>query len=222
MYHTFTYKHDDERGYSGWVLNSKPFFDPMDGRGVAHDVLEEMPHGGEQPHDELMALGALIYGRGCHTGVFYQPIEQILAYEFDELFGHAFCETGYQLVPAPKTRPLRGSEDMEEAEGVIQATIRIIRARIKENAEDLRLDTEAKINQALEWLPSAANWLRIGFRRATKRFYSVGRYEVYSLFERIQRGVDKLKPELGDTMTVRVSYKRYDVRIWHHEAIPEW
>jgi len=222
MYHTFTYKHDDERGYSGWVLNSKPFFDPMRGLGVAHDVLEEMPHGGEQPHDEAMALGAMIYGRGAHCGVFFNPIETTIAYEFDELFEHAFEEEGYRLQPAPNTRPLRGDEDREETEELIQKIIHILKTRIQTIPNDLHLYTDAQIQQALEWLPHATSWLRIGFRRAAKRFYRLGRYEVYSLFQRIEKEVDKLKPELGDQITVRVSYRRCDVNIYMREYFPEW
>ena len=207
-------------GYSGWVLDAKPYFDPMDGRGVAHDVLEEMPHGGEQPHDELLALGAMLYGRCSMSMAFPRPTYQVLADEFGALFSHAFNEEGYYLVDAPKVQRLdqgRYGEDYEREESIIQAVApRVLEYIEKYGAEEWG-DNPDNLEEAKQWVPHAQNWLRIGFRRARRRFYPhMDGCDVAYMFERIEREVNALKGvELYDRLTLRVKYQRNDLELWH-------
>lgn len=221
MFYVFTYKHNEDRGYSGWVLDAKPYFDPMDGRGVAHDVLEEMPHGGEQPHDELMALGAMMFGRGSLSAAFNnRPTEEVLSYEFSELFRHAFGEEHYWLSPAPKTLRLDQGvygEDYEREEAIVQAVAPLVLEYIDKYGEDEFGADEEQLEEARAWIPHAQNWLRIGFRRARRRFYPhMDGCDVAFMFERIERAVNALKGvELDDRLTLRVKYQRNDLELWH-------
>jgi hypothetical protein len=220
MFHTFTYKENEDMGYSGWVLNAKPYFDPMDGRGVAHDVLEEMPHGGEQPHDELMALGAMLFGRCSMSMPFPRPVSEVLASEFSPLFSHAFNEEGYHLVDAPKVPRLdqgRYGEDYEREEAIIQEVAPKVLEYIEKYGEDEWGDNPDNLEEAKQWVPHAQNWLRIGFRRARRRFYPyMDGCDVAYMFERIEREVNAIKgAELYDRLTLRVKYQRNDLELWH-------
>jgi len=215
MQHNFTYKESPETGNKGWVLDRKPYFDPMDGMGVAHDVLEEMPHGGEQPHDELIAIGAMMYGRGydIHTHFRGRPLDEIIAYEFEELYRHAYGEEGYRLVEAPKTRPLI---DDEEEEFIINSVGKLVEAYI-DKYDEYMFETEAQIESAKAWIPHAQNWLRIGFRKAHKRFQPrMQRYDVSYMFEQIRDKVDSIKDiQDYDTLKVRISYKQHELSVCH-------
>lgn len=220
MVHTFTYKENDDLGYSGWVLNSKPYFDPMEGRGVAHDVLEEMPHGGEQPHDELLALGALLFGRGSLSMPFNKPLCTVLADEFYPLYSHAFCECGYSLVDAPNVRRLdqgRNGDCYEREEAVIQAIAPKVLEYIDKYGSDEWGSDDEELERAKQWIPHAQNWIRIGFRRARRRFYPhMDGCDVAYMFERIEKEVRALQGvELGDQLKIRVKYQRNDMQLWH-------
>lgn len=221
MFHVFTYKNNEDIGYSGWVLDAKPYFDPMDGRGVAHDVLEEMPHGGEQPHDELMAMGAMMFGRGSISAAFNnRPIEEVLSYEFSELFRHAFGEEHYWLSHAPKALRLDQGvygEDYEREEAIVQAVAPLVLEYIDKYGEDEFCDNQEQLEEARAWIPHAQNWLRIGFRRARRRFHPhMEGCDVAFMFERIEREVNALKyAELGDRLTLRVKYQRNHFELWH-------
>lgn len=227
MFHTFTYKHDDDRGYSGWVLDNKPFFDPMDGMGVAHDVLEEMPHGGEQPHDELLALGAMLFGRGSLSMPFPRPMSDVLSGEFGALFEHAFNEEGYHLSKAPKALRLdqgRYGEDFEREEAIIQDIAPKVLEYIEKYGADEWGENPDNIEEAKQWVPHAQNWLRIGFRRAVRRFSPhMDGCDVAYMFERITREVNALRGvELFDRLTLRVKYRRNDLELWHTPSYELW
>lgn len=227
MFHTFTYKHDDDRGYSGWVLDNKPFFDPMDGMGVAHDVLEEMPHGGEQPHDELLALGAMLFGRGSLSMPFPRPMPDVISGEFGALFEHAFNEEGYHLSKAPKALRLdqgRYGEDFEREEAIIQDIAPKVLEYIEKYGADEWGENPDNIEEAKQWVPHAQNWLRIGFRRAVHRFSPhMDGCDVAYMFERITREVNALRGvELFDRLTLRVKYRRNDLELWHTPSYELW
>ncbi len=223
MFHKFTYKEDDEMGYSGWVLDAKPYFDPMSGRGVAHDVLEEMPHGGEQPHDELMALGAMLFGRGSMSKPSFMSQfswDESLAHEFSPLFSHAFNEEGYYLASAPNTLRLdkgRCGECHEREEAIIQAIAPRVLKYIESYGVKEWGDNPDNLEEAKQWIPHAQNWIRIGFRRARRRFYPyMNGEDVAYMFERIENEVSAIKGvELFDRLTIRLRRQINDFTLWH-------
>jgi hypothetical protein len=216
MVHNFTLKEHEDTGYNGWVLDTKPYFDPVDGIGVAHDVLEEFPRGQDQPHDELMAIGALIFGRGSMSGAFNRRgLHEVVGGEFHELMRHVYDEDNYYLTPAPSTKPL--GEDWEREEEVIVDAGEYAREYFP-TCIDSGEFTEEQVREIIEFIPDACNWLRIGFRRARRRYYPhFDGYDVASMFERIQREVDKVTKyaEEYDKLRVIVSYRRHDLQVIH-------
>ena len=215
MVHTFTLKENEEHGGQGWVLDSKPYFDPMDGMGVAHDILEEFPHGKDQPHDELLAMGALIFGRGEQWERGRESMIESVSYECTRVFDHVFYEKGYSLAFCHPNKPLQGDDEYYEA--VIQAIGKHI-AETNGN-EDLREYDSDQAEKIIGEVENIKNWLRLGFRKARRRFNNLDGSDVAFLFERITNEVNRVTKmaELGDTLSVRVSYKRNDVEIWHRQ-----
>jgi hypothetical protein len=206
MTHEFTYQL--KNGKMGWVLDSKPYFDPMaSGRGVAHDVLEEMPNGGEQPHDEFIALGALLYGRGCDIHTHFQGIHttpsELIAHELHVIFEHAFCEKEYALVEAIRTQPLIEYE-VEES---IKFALSLFSKSIKQPGW---YRFAYPTNLALEWMVHVENWLRIGFRKAQQRFQPyMDRRDVSHMFSQIQNEVDKIgTANICDKLKINVEYEK--------------
>ncbi|MBS1722491.1 MAG: hypothetical protein JSS66_05730 [Armatimonadetes bacterium] len=223
MTHVFTCKEHEDFGTNGWVLDAKPYFDPGDGQLVAHDVLEEFPHSGEQPHHELLAMGAMVFGR-CSSGMIGSSIFSpgaVIANEYLEMLRHVFEEDGYWLEPAKQQRPLFDEyaetticQFLEAAPGVLQSEY----SDGNENPEQLA--------KALAYLPDAANWMRLGFRMAHKRYYPhLDGYDVAMLFERLKNAVNKIRDiELGDKLKIRMSYRRHDFTLAHVPAyeLAEW
>lgn len=221
MVHTFTWKEHEDYGHWGWVLDRKPYFDPGNGNLVAHDVFEEMPHGGEQPHDELLAMGAMLYGRGSMADSFnYRNVAEVVAYEFMPCFEHAFNESGYELQDAPKTRKL--SWEYEHIEDVLSDIAEHVYKQLEKTEGDYDWDDE-QIAEAKAWVPHGINWLRIGYRRAHRRFSAhLDGYDVTVLFRRLKDRVDELSKNLGEDsykLRVRVSYRNRDFNAW---VIPPW
>lgn len=224
MVHTFTWmtKDDDDRcEQTGWVLDRKPYFDPSSGLGVAHDVLEEAPHGGEQPHDECMAMGAFIWGRGelwTHNNK-WVTVPQSVASVLDMAFSHVYDESGYHFVAAPRTRPLSDYVFCERVESDIRASAEyFVTSTIASKLSAGELNEE-HAEELLGCRDDIAHWMRIGARKARARFYPyLDGYDVAALFERLQNEVDKLHPEEGDRLSIMVRPSRYDYRLKHTEG----
>ena len=71
----------------GWLLEGREHFDPVSIPSlIAHDVMEHPRVNKLDPcADELMALGAVIWGRGC--GDYWdQPVEQLLCFDISSQF----------------------------------------------------------------------------------------------------------------------------------------
>lgn len=219
MVHTFTMQEHEDHGYTGWVLDSKPYFDPMDGMGVAHDVLEEFPRGKDQPHDELLAMGALIFGRGEMWSHNCSLVETV-AHECSGVFRHVFHEEGYSLAFCYPSRPFE--DDLIDYENTIQAVVEhIVKINTLDPTRgyDNREYDDAESEKVLGEVENIRNWLRLGIRKARRRFRNLEGYDVAQLFERIEKEVNRVtkQAELGDKLSIRVSYKRNDVEIWHRE-----
>lgn len=211
--HTFTLERNEDLGILGWVCDRKPYFDPMPGQGVAHDVFEEFPNGGEQPHDELLAMGSMMFGRGSYEHLFgMYGLAASIAAEFHEMLRHVFHENTYFLKPAPNTRKL--NDDYEHQEYIISEFMGIVEKEVREWDEY----EPSQISSILDYLPHAANWLRIGFRGALKRYApDLDGCDVANMFESLKEQVDRITQwaEEGDKLRVIFSKKRSAVEAYH-------
>ncbi|MHA2068172.1 MAG: hypothetical protein ACXABY_27740 [Candidatus Thorarchaeota archaeon] len=219
MIHDFVVREYEENGELGLVDVKKPYFDPARGTGVAHDVLEEFPGGGEQPHDELQAFEAMIVTRalaGDMDHVLYTPGQQF-GLEFDELFRHAFGREydsgygGYRLYPAPKTSPCK----CEYVEDYISEAIEVASTALEEDPNQNEFE-EWEVKEALAWLEDARSWIRIGYRRALKRFRHMDdTYSLSYMFKGIEKEVDKFMEHAqeGQALRVHLNISRSTYRI---------
>ena len=192
----------------GWVMCKKSYFDPAQGRQVAHDLLEEFPRGQDQPHDEFMALGAAIWGRGQGGYFQYRSAAYNIAGDFTFAIGHAFNEDGYYLRNAPRTYKLRDWD----AEAVIEEIGQIV---LESGFEDIYDDDNRQ--RAIDYVSHALNWMRIGYRRAAQRFRVTNHYEITAIFNTIEKEVDKILKwsEEGDKLKVMINLRTRTVKVEH-------
>jgi hypothetical protein len=182
----FVCEQHQEFGEKGWRAESQPGFDPLWGMAVAHDVLEHFPDGDESPADEFMALGAayLIRGEGSYfsnKGNIHSPMVNI-ASDFPEIMRHIVGER-MSLKTPPKTLAVPNADDgLRE---IIKEAKKLVKSEF-----DPEYDKELR-DAAKDILQKALGWLRIGYRRAAKRYK--GKIEkVRCMFEQIEQAADKL------------------------------
>lgn len=219
----------------GWVPIDKPWFDVSSKDFLCHDVFEEFPGGCDQPHDEFQALGAYLWGRGRmrYMGLTREaqsfthvvmPVNAIM-----ECFRHAFSDhsdddylrddqvdRSFKLIPAPA---IKASKNIW-LEGVLDEIMTQVQEwlmRALEKDEDRRCDywqTDEAINECLEYLVHLRNWIRIGWRRAQKRYANIDPWEVVLMFQSLEKQTSALLPqaEVGDVLRVNVNLRDYTVQ----------
>lgn len=168
----FVIERHEEYGEVGLRLKSRPWFDPLGGVAVAHDLMEHFNDDDGTLAGELQALGASIYVRdfGCYFsqrgGYITEPHKHIASDMLEQV--RLTLDRGeHELHDPGRTRAL----DDDYAESEIQATLteacRLIRA------EEI-LDGDLP-----DWLKGDeqrrrfVGWLRRGFRRARRRYRNV-------------------------------------------------
>ncbi len=201
----FVRQHHEEYGYDGWRPEWIPHFDPSEGLGVAHDTLEHVLHDAGTVETEFMALGTIAWLRG-QGGWFYQhrPHASDLAYQMsgDFLSQADYLDgEGRSMKKAPPTRPLADG-DMDDA---LQECVR---KGMKLLADECDRDGGEK--SALIDPVSALSYLRMGFRRAARRYASSDPSEMCWIFDEIMQGAEKhgKHAELGEVLVVRVDMER--------------
>lgn len=197
----FVCEEHKEYGGLGFRLLSQPGFDPLGASAVAHDLIEHFPNGDESIADEFMALGACLAIRG-EGGFFHIQAGEAISGDLAELIQKAEC--GMEVKPAPKTKPLNGDyERMEQ-----QITVAVRQAK-KE------LENEREIKLRPEWETAMRSWIRIGFRKALKRFPGLLMNCVQEVFRKIESQAEKCLKNAEEGMILRVSYniKRCNVNV---------
>lgn len=184
----FEYAEDHEFGNTGWRLENKPEFNAAtDGRLVAHDCIEHFANDDGSVEAELMALGAALYGR-CNMG--QDVTTEGLA--SDMLFT---CRDG---VRSPgRTQKIEDEWALEEmSEKFLQYA-----------------DGEEIINPA-KTLANALGWIRKGYRKAAKRYFSSLR--MVEMFNDIERFVNNIRyAELGEKLIIQTFPMLGEVKCKH-------
>jgi len=167
----------------GWRPAGRPEFDAADSAmTLAHDVLEH-PQGLDHLDacaDELMALGAMHWGRG-DGGYFWgrrEPnIGPLLAMELESqitMYG------GLDLLQDPgRTTALD-----ETTEDEIEEAIRLARLALIEEGY--------KPREIRQWLSFARGWLRKGYRYARRRWTRAGQdsFTATYLYQQLERAIE--------------------------------
>jgi hypothetical protein len=176
---------DNTTGIIGLILADMPQNDDTnaanEGLLIAHDILEHQ-NGAKRIgtiDDELEALGGLWYVRGQHgelsrdgRGSMYSVHESV-AFDLSRMFRDHFY--GHHVSKAPRTRKCEADEDFKE---IINCTLEQIPGE---------LDSEELGNPKLsilrdEYLKACLARLRIGYRKAFKKYEKHGRFFANDLF----------------------------------------
>jgi len=193
---------ESDSGAQGWRLKALPDFDPVSGFGLAHDVIEHFDQSGTI-EEEGRAFGAILWGR--HNGGWWQ-----------DGFSH-YPEFGYQtgnecgefVARAGYVEPVRVHRlDDEDTEAQIAEMVR--RAQRWQGSNTVLTDAFVRD------VRSFANWVRIGYRKAERRW---GRhmdcYQFCDLFRKIENhplARYEFEPESElDRLVISVSPKRRTV-----------
>src|SRR5687768_11443869 len=104
----FVLDYDSERSGTGWRPEHQPDFDPMQGMGVAHDLLEHFPDDDAGVERELQAFRSILLIRVEHGDL--DP--RSLATEFPDIMAKLHYNETDLVRRAPRTRPLQ--EGLEE------------------------------------------------------------------------------------------------------------
>jgi hypothetical protein len=175
---TFEWRLDPDSGEFGWIEKNQPTFNAADGRMVAHDTLEHFAPNYLPVTEEAMALGALIHVR--EQGGWFSnlsnpdPVFHLSADVSRLLQDIAY---GEGVDPVSITRPIRD----ESVEGLIQE---VIQEAHKELLGEGDMVTPAMTS-------SLTSWMRIGYRRAVRRYHDNSPWHLTCLFQRIADEIDE-------------------------------
>jgi hypothetical protein len=212
----FEWKEDEEFGGEGWIPTRFPNFNASSGLGVAHDTLEHFANDDESLAAEMRALGAMIYLRG-EGGYFVNrnsrtPEANIgadIAHFLEELSNGDHSDYGDFPTP-PRTCSLNDNANEMLEVGLKEGKkVFIIEMAFQD-------DSERYSNHDVDlWLDKMRGWMRIGYRKAVKRYHHNCPYETAYLFERIQKEVDARhkRADLGEILTVRVDPRNLDFKM---------
>jgi hypothetical protein len=207
----FVRHHHEEYGFDGWRPQWIPHFDPSEGLGVAHDTLEHVLHDQGTVETEFMALGTIAWLRG-QGGWFQQhrPHSSDLAYQMS---GDFMQQAEYldgenrQMKKAPRTRALAEGYMDDALQECVRKGMKLIR---DEHGED----EDAFMVTAID-PDSALSYMRMGYRRAARRYAGTDPCEMSYIFDEIMQGAEKhgKHAELGDVLVVRVEVDRCRVTL---------
>jgi hypothetical protein len=210
MKYVFEYREHEDYGSMGWAMKGCQDADPLDGKAVAHDILEHFPKVPESfgIGGEFMALGACYYLRG-ETGVLsngYYTYADNIAGEFPEILNHYLDHR----LPFPEPKPTSGTGYGEPGISEI-----IAEARKLCTSEDGQFCGDPNKHDLDNMLKKARGYMRIGYRKAARRYAGLDAYTLGNcLFEDIAKIADDClkQAEIGMELTIYTDIKNYDAR----------
>jgi hypothetical protein len=207
---TFEWAEDDEFGGYGWIPKGMTGFNACDGRLIAHDVLEHFRDDRGTIEGEMRALGTVLFGRGLsgHFSSQYNPdpahhLSSDILYFLINIVENGTCKAP----KPPNTYKLRD----DYAEDIMNN----IRLKV---IKDLPQETDcfhANRAEYMKRLDILLDWMRIGFRKAVKKWGHDNGWNLTRLFERIAREVDENHKhgENYEELTVKVNQSNFTFNI---------
>lgn len=213
---TFLWGFDEEHGTYGWIPTWFKHANAGEGLTVAHDALEHVARE-QYLEGELQAFGAMYFIRGKSSWwANYIPYANKL--DPVEIMGGAFGLIfqefiwGNQTLLAPKRRTYRLNCPTDEE--MIQAIVdRGWRSIVDEHGDSERLDEILSTENRRR----TVDWLRIGFRKAERRYGADNYYRIADLFHQIMTEADaraRLASE-GDKLHVLIDAKNGEATVRH-------
>jgi len=161
---TFECAEHQDYGTLGWRMVTQPNFDPLTDMALPHDMMEHRARDTGTVEEELQALGASLHVRNMEQ--FYVDMGQAnpdpavnIASDFPTLFNQYLA--GRELNTPPKTVPI---DDVEE---VIDRVFIECANFVKWNEMDALTEDQKT---------SIRGWVRLGYRRAQKRYANIDPY----------------------------------------------
>ncbi len=207
----FEWGEDEEYGWWGWIPKGFPEFNAGKGMLVAHDVLEHFTDDSGTLEAEIRALGAMVFIRGeggyfWNKGSIHGPGKNLgadLAKFYDELSdGMHSCYDEFSMPPRTCRLDTEGDYIIEEA---LEEAKKLFRLEQEYNRNDNPID----LKEPKEWERKMRGWLRIGYRKAVKRYCKAEPYACSELFRHIEMAVDNIYADFsqGDILTIKVNPK---------------
>lgn len=200
----FVWREDQDYGGEGWAPKKFPEFNIVQGVGLAHDALEHFADDDGSLHGELQAFGAMIHVRwlgGWHYMIgnpgIYTPAVN-MANDFIQ-FMYTIL-SGEELKAAPKTYRCRGVYG-KDVEKIIDETLIEARKLVLSELDDE--DAARIIELWNDFRDNARSWMRIGYRRAFRRFGDTSD-ELPYVFKSIADSVENFHGSYGDELVVQV------------------
>ena len=164
---TFVKKRNELLGEFGWKPKEIPNFDPVLPNMVLHDIWEHSPGSPATPIEEFQAIGTAMLIR--FEGGFFNSIgarpSDALARAFGMLYYHAQVLADRPTTPCPNIpaahTPIENTDtEMEMVRAVGKAVDYIHGSNVYTN----------RLKQIDESLKHALPWMRVGYRKAQRRF----------------------------------------------------
>jgi hypothetical protein len=187
----------DQNGGQGWIMRGMPHFDAVQGLGAAHDTIEHFGLGARL-EDELLAFGAILFGRG-EGGYWNMRANRTFrtgyAYQASGDLARFLAEARLEVQPI---KPLLLDEHLEE---MLEELPEHVLTSLGDELECWGME-DASEAQILNAIGHAINWIRRGYNKAAKRFTCSPDF-VAVMFDSIERDVDAIKgAEEGDTLKI--------------------
>lgn len=201
MIYRFVCAEHEEFGSLGWKLQNMPAFDPLPGMGVAHDILEHLPHD-DSTAGELMALGAMFHVRGedyfVNKGRAYHRPSYHCHGEIAELLNKIDNGEWIALRDCPHLKT--HSDEYVQLE--IDDTIDLVKKYLRDdlsNGYEMDKATEDKVR----------GFLAHGYRSAVRRYRHVDRSVLLDTFNEIEERADNALKHVdkGEVLKVKLVWK---------------
>ncbi len=191
----FDYGTDPDYGGEGFRPSDRPDFNYLDGRVVAHDLLEHLTDD-ETLAGEMQALGASVYVRGVEffveEGQMDPSIEENIA--SDMLVFFQDWESG-KTAPGKMFHKINAKSTEEFDEGVFLDRCRLLaKAEFGQWTHDEYVQDEDSKKRAKEFRKfcvAALPWIRKGFWAAEKKYGKYGRRAMLDMYIKIQGHVNQ-------------------------------
>lgn len=188
----FEVKKNEEYGMLGLQLKDSKFAEPLVEMTAVHDIMEHFQHDDGGEAGELMALGASIYTRGSAyfnmKGSFKTEPYEHLSGEFRNILDY-FSRTGDSVSYTFKTKKLAKVKRLEDTEAEYQCE-EAAKLMVKEDNIEGYEDSFSRFE--IETIRhNIGNYLRIGYRKAKKRYKGIDTYTLAYVFNQMEEQLAK-------------------------------
>lgn len=204
----FVWTKDQEYGEYGWIPKDHPEFNMVSGFGLAHDVLEHFKGDTSDLNGEMRAFGAMLLIRAegdwqPYRGYRNRPMSEDISSDLARFIREQKWSDD-RLSRPPRTYKLNEYVEQVIADAFAE-TYRIVKA---ENEYEHDENDKITHHEAQVFLEKALGWMRIGYRKAARRYHNAPPHYLASLFNDIECQTYKVTGDFGDELVVSVSPKR--------------